>query len=237
LRVLITRPRDEAQGVARELAVRGIDSAVEPLLVIVLRPAAALRLDHVQAVLLTSANGARALARTTDRRDVAILAVGAATARAARAEGFARVESAEGSVATLADAARARLNPVGDPLLHISGADVAGDLAGDLARAGFAVERQVLYDAVAAPALSAETADGLRQGLFDAVLLFSPRTATTFVSLLRQAGMEQAAARMEALCLSPAVAAAARGLPWRRVRVAGRPSQEALLRLIGNEEP
>jgi uroporphyrinogen-III synthase len=126
---------------------------------------------------------------------------------------------------------------VGDPLLHVSGAAVAGDLAGELKRAGFAVERLVLYDAVAATALSAAAAEGLSRGEFGAVLLFSPRTATTFVSLLRQAGLERAAARADALCLSPAVAAAAGGVPWRRVRVANQPSQEALLRLIGNEEP
>lgn len=237
MRVLITRPRDEALSVARELTARGIDSAVEPLLDIVLRPAAALDLDHVQAVLLTSANGARALAQATSRRDVAVLAVGGATARAAKAKGFERVESAEGTVATLADAARAKLNPVGDPLLHVSGGAVAGDLAGGLTRAGFAVERRVLYDAVTATALSLATAESLKRGAFDAVLLFSPRTATTFVSLLRQAGLETAAAQIDALCLSPAVAEAAGNLPWRRVRVARQPSQQALLRLIGSEEP
>ena len=62
---------------------------------------------------------------------------------------------------------------------------------------------------------------------------FSPRTAEAFVSLVGACGLAAACERLEALCLSPAVAKTLAGLAWRRVRTASRPDQDALLELMG----
>jgi uroporphyrinogen-III synthase len=70
MRVLITRPRQDAEAVARLLRDRSIESLIEPLLVVTNLALSDFPLDGVQAVLLTSANGARALAQATTRRDV-----------------------------------------------------------------------------------------------------------------------------------------------------------------------
>ena len=72
MRVLITRPRDEALELADALAVRGIDSLIEPMIRIVMRADAKLELDDAQAVLLTSANGARALAAASPERQLPV---------------------------------------------------------------------------------------------------------------------------------------------------------------------
>ena len=91
MRVMITRPREDAEALAGRLAEDGIESLIEPLLEIIPRADEPLDLDNVQALMLTSANGARALGRATDRRDLALFAVGPATAAAARSAGFATV--------------------------------------------------------------------------------------------------------------------------------------------------
>src|SRR5438552_14106506 len=96
LRALVTRPRAEAAELAESLAARGIEAIVEPLLEIRYHDAAAPDLSGIQAILCTSANGVRALARLSDERGVPVLAVGEATAARARAAGFAQVESAGG---------------------------------------------------------------------------------------------------------------------------------------------
>ncbi|MEE8274408.1 MAG: uroporphyrinogen-III synthase, partial [Alphaproteobacteria bacterium] len=98
MRVLITRPREDAEALAEALAVRGVEALVEPLLEIVPLNPGDFDLAGVQAALLTSANGARALAAATGSRDVPVLAVGEATAAAARAAGFAEVAVAGGDV-------------------------------------------------------------------------------------------------------------------------------------------
>ena len=143
-----------------------------------------LDLEGVQALLCTSANGVRATAARTTGRDLPVLAVGDATARAARDEGFAQVESARGDVESLARLAKARLDPAAGRLFHAAGSAVAGDLAGDLGSAGFRVERHVLYAAEPVHRTGPDTAEGLYAGTIDAVLFFSPRTAQSFVKVV-----------------------------------------------------
>ncbi len=138
MNVLVTRPEADAAALAEELAARGHSAVIEPLFTIVAGPEAALDLSGVQAVALTSANGARALAGRTARRDLPVFAVGDATAAAARAAGFAEVESAGGDVALLAALIASRLDPGAGPVLHAAARRVAGDLKGRLEQAGFA---------------------------------------------------------------------------------------------------
>jgi uroporphyrinogen-III synthase len=178
---------------------------------------------------VTSANGVRAFARLDARRDLPVFAVGDASAAAARASGFAEVYSATGNVEDLAALVQRRLDPAQGPLLHPAAGKLAGDLQGALGAAGFAVRRAVLYDAVPVAALSADCMHALNDGLIDAATFFSPRTAAGFVNLVEAAGLADTCSRVAAVCLSPAVAEALCGLAWRRIVVAERPDQAALL--------
>lgn len=231
MRLLIIRPRQDAEAVARVLHDRGVESLMEPLLEVINLTVPDFSLDDVQAVLLTSANGARALAQATTRRDVAVLAVGAATAAASRGAGFTDVEAAGGDVEALGGLAEARLDPEGGHLVHVSGSAVAGDLVGYLSGAGFTVRRAVLYEATPVLALSSTAVAGLNDGAIDGVLLFSPRTAKSFVRLAHESSV--GLTQVRALCLSRAVADQAATAPWWSIEVAVRPDQEALLDLIG----
>ena len=232
MRVMITRPREDAEALSARLVERGIESLIEPLLEISPLAAQPLDLDSVQALLLTSANGARALAGATDKRGLAVFAVGPATAAAARYAGFTSVVTADGDVAALSRLVAARLDAASGALLHVSGSAVAGNLAVRLEAAGFEARRTVLYEARPAGALSEAAIAALASGRINAVLLFSPRTAESFVRLCRQASL--ALERVRALCLSRAVARRAEAVPWGEVAVAARPDQDALLALIRN---
>ncbi len=78
MRVLVTRPEEDASALAAALAARGFDALVEPMLSVAPAPGVTppLDLDGVQALLFTSANGVRALARLTERRDLPAFTVG-----------------------------------------------------------------------------------------------------------------------------------------------------------------
>ena len=209
---LVTRPRKEAEGLAAALAARGIAAVIEPLLQIHFRVPEELELDGVQAVLCTSGNGVRALARATGERGVTILAVGDATASRARAAGFTAVESAAGNVAR-SRPARERRGSTREHgrLLHVAGDVVAGDLVAALREAGFAVERRILYEARPASALSPAAVGALRDGEIDLALFFSPRTAAIFARLAGIARVAECCATITALSISPAADARARG--------------------------
>jgi len=231
MRVLVTRPREDAAGLVADLEARGHAVMLEPLLTIRPRDPADWPAGHenAQALLVTSANGARAFARLDARRDLPVYAVGDASAAAARALGFAEVHSAAGNVEDLAALVQRRLDPAQGPLLHPAAGRLAGDLQGALGAAGFVVLRAVLYDAVPVAALSADCMRALNDGLIDAATFFSPRTAAGFVTLVEAAGRTDTCRRVGAVCLSPAVAEALGGLDWRRIVVAERPDQAALL--------
>ncbi len=232
MRILVTRPREDAEALAAKLTLRGHEPIIEPLLSIVDIDAPLPALYKVQALLFTSANGVRAFARRDKCHDCPAFAVGEATAKALADTGFASVVAAGGDVEDLAAVVRARLSPAAGPLLHVAGTVVARDLGALLTSDGFAVERAVLYRADPATALSASTLRSLREGDIDAVLFFSPRTAATFVRLARESGVE---ATLEGVCavgLSPAVIAAACEVAWADAIAADRPSEEELLAAI-----
>ncbi len=233
MRLLVTRSREDAEPLAAALGERGYEAVLEPLMSITDVDASDLDPDGVQALLITSANGIRTFARRTSRRDIAVFAVGDASARTAFELGFAEVRSAAGDVDALAALVRDELDPGRGALLHIAGSHIAGDLSGLLEAAGFDVRRQVLYQATAAEKLSPETVDELKSGTLDGVLLFSPRTAGLFVKLAGDAGLEEACRPLVAYCLSQAVADNAKDLPWRRIQVASEPNQKSLLDALG----
>jgi uroporphyrinogen-III synthase len=232
MRALITRPRAEAEALAALLAARGIEAVVEPLIEIADGAASLPELAGVQAILCTSANGVRALARASAERGLPVFAVGDATAARARAEGFHRVESAGGDVEDLAYLAGRRLNPRAGKLLHIAGSAVAGDLAATLGADGFTVERVALYDASPAAALTPATARSIANGAFDFALFFSPRTAAIFARLAEEAGVQAGLRPTVAVSISAAADAMLADLPFRDRVIAATPTQAALVACI-----
>lgn len=232
MRLLVTRPLDDGLALAGRLGQLGHEALVEPLLSIAPDLAAALPLAGATALLFTSANGVRAFALRSQERGLAVFAVGAATARAAREVGFADIACADGDAAALEALVLARRRPGDGPLLHVAGKVVAGDLAGRLAARGFEVRTAALYAAEPSPRLSDAARDAFAQGGIDGVLVFSPRSAAILVGLVEAAGLRAAAARIDLYALSEAVAAAASGLAWRRVVVAAAPNEDALLAAI-----
>jgi len=236
MRLLITRPRADAQPLAEELRERGHQVVMEPLLEIrflaVTNVDMARMLDGAQALLVTSANGLRAFCQACDRRDLAVHAVGHASAAAARDAGFTDVDSADGDVAALAGRVAEKLHPGDGALVHVAGSRVAGDLSGLLEKAGFAVRRAVLYEAVKAAELSAPVRADIAEGKIDGVLLFSPRTAESFVRLVERAGLTGRCRDITAYCLSEAVAAKSRRIGWARLAVAARPDRQSLIETL-----
>ncbi|MBI1237863.1 MAG: uroporphyrinogen-III synthase [Alphaproteobacteria bacterium] len=232
MRLLNTRPEADGAALDTQLRALGHTAIAAPLLTIVFKDGPPLSLEGVQALLLTSANGARALARRTDRRDLPVLAVGEQTAAAARGAGFSDVHSAGGDVAALAQLVRARLDPGGGPLVHVAAEIVAGDLAAALTAHGFSVRRETLYRAVAAEQLPANALAALREKSVEGALFFSPRTAAHFAALVDRAGVAAASQDITAFALSDAVADALRPLRFRAVAIAARPDLASLLALL-----
>lgn len=229
MRLLVTRPEEDAVPLVAALAEMGHEAVATPLLRIVFAALPPdLDLDRIGALAFTSANGVRAFVQATARRDWPVFAVGDATAAVARAQGFGTVQAAAGDVTSLAALIGAGWSAADGPVLHVSGHTVRGDLVADLAARGLRACRCALYEAQALP-LAAAAREALAEDALDGALFYSPRTARLFGARLAEADLAAHTARLAAFCLSPAVAEALRDLRWRRVVVAPRPEQAALL--------
>ena len=231
MKVVLTRPDPDNDALSDALSTHGIACLVAPMLTIEATdvPGLGAALSEAQAILATSANGIRALASAAEGRDVPLIAVGDATAAAARQAGFAQVTSADGDSAALAVLAEAELDPKAGPLVHVAGSDVAGDLETILGGAGFDYRRIEVYDAVATTTLPSALSEALRGAAVDGVAFFSPRTAATFAALVREASLVDTLKSVTAYCLSDAVAAAVEAEPWQRVSIAPRPRIDVLI--------
>jgi uroporphyrinogen-III synthase len=229
MRVIVTRPEEDAGPLCTALRDLGHEVIMAPLLEIVPREGVSIPAQPFQAVVATSANGIRALGTGSGLRNLPMLTVGPQSLKSARDSGFTRAEAHGGDVDGLAAHIRARLKPDAGPILYLSGAATAGDLHGQLTSAGFHCERVVLYDAITATSLGAAE-DALRRREADAVLLYSPRSASVWLKLIEKHGLEAQAARLLSLCLSCNVAAV---LPpdW-LIHVAEKPENAAMMGLL-----
>lgn len=232
MRVLITRPEREATTLATALAERGHVPVIAPLFRLeILHPPATFATDlaDCQAILLSSANGARALAEASEQRGKPILAVGDTTASTAEGLGFVSVASAAGDGRALAELARKRLDPKAGPLLHVSGVDIAQDFATALAPDGFEVRRVALYDAREETALPDSARAAIEARALDIAMFFSPRASDLFARLVQQAGVAAALSNVTAIGISPAALAPLKALPFKTTVAAAHPTRQAVL--------
>jgi uroporphyrinogen-III synthase len=238
--LVITRPQEEGRKLANLLEKIGHACYCEPLLTIQdtppPAPIAAQAFLDAELLLITSANGLRALYRLfpdIHHRALTCLTVGDASAALARNYGH-KVESADGDVNSLIDLVK-RLYP--DPqqapnFLHLAGSVEAGALTQTLQTCGYKAKRLQLYHAEPASQFSPQLLTGLHAKIFDGVVFFSPRTAKIFVSLLKQYDLENVCPNLTAYALSPAVGEALSTLLWRQCLIAPTPTQAALVTLL-----
>jgi uroporphyrinogen-III synthase len=230
MQVLITRPEPGASETATAVAVRGWTPILAPALV--LEPVRFARPAGIQAVLIASRAAARAMPPTT----LPIFAVGQATAAEAIAQGSPEVLAAEGDADALAALVAARLDPAAGPLLLAVGAGYGAALTGLLRARGFRVLRRIAYRANAATALPEAALTAIQSGQVSAALFFSPRSATRIMELFHGAGLVERCTEIDALALSPRIAATLRALPWRSIRASPRPDPFGLLDMLGTAQ-
>jgi uroporphyrinogen-III synthase len=226
--VLITRPQPGADQTAARIAALGLCPVVAPVLVIAGRQVhPPIRLA---ATVLSSQNAVQACPPSIYDRPV--FAVGAATAAQATRAGFSHVLNADGDSTALASLIASTISPTDGTLFLPTAQGQGGTLATSLRQFGFRVFRRVAYQAVGVSTLPQEAVEALRLGQVAAAMFFSGETARHFVHLLRTAGLVETVRNVEAVAISERAAMALRPLPWRRISVAAKPNQDAMLVLL-----
>lgn len=239
MRVLVTRPEPGCESTAALLRTMGHEPVKLPLFRTIFHADALKQIGKPSALIVTSANAVRALENAPDLEPThlrfPVFAVGAATAAAASAHGFADVVTGPGNGRGLADLLLDRIaagdfNPSPDrPLTYLAGIPRSPELERRLTAAGTIVKSLEVYEMVKI----CYSTDFLNGAILspspDAVLLYSANAARRAAKLLGP--QTQPAQRIECrfLCLSTEIAAALPA-PWRdRAIVAATPDEASLL--------
>ncbi len=229
MNIIVTRPEEDGGPLKAKLEALGHHVILMPLLRIVPRKPVFIRKLPYQAIVVTSANGIRSLTGHEQLKSIRMLTVGPQSLQAAKDAGFLNVEAEGGDINGLVAHVRKMLQPNNGPILYLSGNETAGDLEGQLHKAGFDCWRSIVYDAVQAKDPGPADA-ALRNRTVDGVLLYSPRSARIWCKIIWDAGLGEEAASAHYFCLSKNVAAT---LPktWSRT-VAKSPDEAAMLALL-----
>jgi uroporphyrinogen-III synthase len=226
MRVLVTRPVDQAAPTAKRLSALGHSPVCAPALEIV--PLAPTLPDGpFDLILATSAQAFVGLRPSATLHAAPLACVGDKTAAAAKAAGFApRI------VAPRAEALSEWLIAEWPPgsALYLSGRERKPLLEDSLRAVGWRLSILETYQARPVKTWPEEIGAALKKGEIDAVLHYSPRSAAAALALIGAEG----AAGLSHYCLSDDVAAICRSLaPAEKTFVASQPDEEALMTLIG----
>lgn len=236
MRLLITRPQDDALKLAQQVSAQGHDCVMAPVIYIVARDVVLPSPENIQGLAFTSANGVRALSQqlgpnAADWLRLPAYTVGPQTQQAALAAGFGGAQQAAGDVESLADLIASRQPADADkPILHIAGSHLAGNLQALLAAHHVSVEKAILYEAVAATAFEAPVATALQQATIDGVVIYSQRSARIFIDLFN-ALKAPAGKKPVAFCLAPAIAQLMQAADF-ETRIAAAADEPAMLALL-----
>lgn len=250
--VIVTRPLEEGRKLAATLIERGYDAILAPVMEVVQVPFDPEPPASPHALIVTSVNGADALARCRFDRSCAVWAVGTATADRARAASFTDVRDARGSAE---DLLALLTEDEADPpctFVWLSGEDVKLDLVAALRAHGVEAERRIAYAARPVAAWSGEVKAALAGLSEAAVLVFSPRSGRLLIDLLASGPGLHHVRSWTAVCMSASVAQAlvdetaragaaqkaeANGveMAWGDVRTAEAPNMDALLSTLSRD--
>lgn len=230
MRVLLTRPIDDAREEAQHLKAQGLDVIISPASKI--ETADALPpLEKYAAVLFTSANAVKALQGFLKEGDplfeTPAYCVGAKTAQAARNAGFQNIEEGHGTVDSLLKVIENEQHD-GERWVYFSGDIIRHDPEPRLKKLGLTLDHHIVYHARAIPDLSGEAAKALQEKSIDVILFYSPRAVELFVNQVKKAGLDDGIPGFHALCLSADVGARARKLGFETITTARESSARAM---------
>jgi uroporphyrinogen-III synthase len=130
-----------------------------------------------------------------------------------------------------------QIRPQDGSLLHLTSEHAHDAFYEALRDDGYTVMVRHVYHAEEAKKLQDETLGALKKGEIDGVLFYSARTASIFQQLIQRHHVSDALKNVQAVCLSPAVAAACDGALWKAIHAADAPTHEGLMDCLAKTLP
>lgn len=224
--VIITRAQPGADETAQRVRALGLEVIQSPALELhLMNPVPPIPIKACAGILFTSANGVRFFSQVCAEVELPAWCVGPATYDAAKAAGFEIARNANGNSCDLAQLVIEQTKPDTGHLIHVANTAAGNILQTELASAGFDVRFVGLYSPQPAESLSPIAFTALEKGTV-CVLIHSRKGAERFAQLVAPLDTH----KLLFICVSEKAAGPV--LDLGEVRIAKRPNEEELLRVL-----
>lgn len=234
MNVLVTRPAPDDEETAIELQALGFTPVKDPVLRIEPREWLSPDWEKIDGIIISSKNALAGFAGHAMPKHKPYFVVGERTALALRKMGLIHVTGTVERSDDIPALINLQHKPGEGRFVHLTAPHTHNAFYDVLRAEGFSIEPTVIYEAVAATALQAQTIAAIKNGTVNVALFYSARSAEIFVELASKAGISKKLQQIRAVCLSEAVADSCQRNLWQRVDVAKRPTQKHLLECLAN---
>tara|TARA_Y100000590_G_C15699429_1_gene1006285 strand:+ start:946 stop:1671 length:726 start_codon:yes stop_codon:yes gene_type:complete len=232
VKILITRPEPDASDLTIKLISKGYKVLKSPIVDIIEYKNNLTDLDNISAVITSSKNGIRSLARANKNRNICLYVVGQASKEEAERIGYTNIRVGPGDAIGLCDLICDKLSPSHDDLIYISGRHQSFDISGYLISKKFNIKKVVLYEVKAKKDFPKKIIEAIKNNEIDALLFYSPRVAEIFVEFIQEKNLANQVKNFDVFCISAKVAKKIENVGWRRVLIANYPDQKSIFSLL-----
>lgn len=242
--ILITRPKDKALALKKELETLGYKTLIAPLLEP--KPLAAPAIEYQKNITLifTSSTSFSYLDNifTTQKKswlNLPIFTIGKATTKAAKNYGFKNIQQGKNNAKNLAEIIKSKNNK-NQKYIHLGGKDIAFNIEKTLSKSGLDCSYYPIYKSNRVDILPPHIIDKLYASKISSILFFSARTAAQFLDLIKKHTLETKLANIKFYVLSPNIAKILykeQKISKKAIRTAREPTKKSLIKLLNKDNP
>lgn len=225
--ILLTRPYQESQALAKKLTKIGYHCLIYPLLTI--QPCPLERKDF-DAYIITSRQALHALKALQLPTHMPLFCIGAETAKEARKAGFQTYYTGKTVSDMLSFFAPPNSTYLPYNFLYARSDTISHDLATSLRKIGYTITEQIAYETVATKTLSPEIMERLQQDAFAYITFFSKRTAQIFLNLLKDNQIPLSFPKTELIAFSRPIAHVLRPVTFKKRYILSSPTLSSFMK-------
>jgi len=232
MHIVITRPIEDASYLITKLAKLGHLVTHLPVIKIEKLETKKIDLQNYKAVIFTSSNAIRFLNMEKFNSKIKCFCVGNITELAARKQGFVNTYSSEGTVNSLIELVKRKLNSQTEKLLYVSSEFISKDLDGDLIKAGFSIDRISNYTSLPIVQIDEKTLNFIKKNPPDVFFIYSSKSAKNLFNLINKYSLLNVVTHSNLMCISEKVLLVLKQIKWKNVFIFNPGEEEFLLNKI-----
>ena len=232
MHIIITIPKEDSVLLIDRLKKLGHTVTHLPVIKIVELKTEKINFENYKAVIFTSSNAIRFLNIDKFDSKIKCYCVGKATELAAKQAGFINTYSSEGTVNSLIELVKRKLNSQTEKLLYVSSEFISKDLDGDLIKAGFSIDRISNYTSLPIVQIDEKTLNFIKKNPPDVFFIYSSKSAKNLFNLINKYSLLNVVTHSNLMCISEKVLLVLKQIKWKNVFIFNPGEEEFLLNKI-----